>query len=40
VQRLLGCRSEDAALYVAAVGFVSAIAGLVLGGLSSAVGFL
>ena len=40
VRRLLGCRSEDAALYVAAAGFVAGVAGLVLGGLSSAAGFL
>jgi hypothetical protein len=37
---LLGCRGEDAAMYVAAVGFVSGLAGLVLGGLSSAAGIL
>ena len=40
LQRLVGCRGEDAAMYVAAVGFVAGIAGLVLGGLSSAVGIL
>lgn len=40
LRRVLGCRGEDAAMYVAAVGFVSGIAGLVLGGLSSAAGIL
>ena len=40
VQRLLGCRGDDAAMYVAAIGFVSALAGIVLGGLSSAAGIL
>jgi hypothetical protein len=40
LRRLLGCRSEDAAMYVAAVGFVSAVAGLMLGGLSGAAGIL
>ena len=40
LRRVLGCRGEDAAMYVAAVGFVSAAAGLVLGGLSSAAGIL
>ena len=40
VQRVLGCRSEDAAMYVAAAGFVAGIAGMVLGGLSSAAGIL
>jgi len=40
VQRLLGCRSEDAAMYVAAAGFVAGLAGLLLGGLSSAAGIL
>jgi hypothetical protein len=39
LRRVLGCR-DDAAMYVAAVGFVCGIAGLVLGGLSSAVGIL
>ena len=37
---LLGCRSEDAAMYVAAAGFVSGLAGMVLGGLSSLAGIL
>jgi hypothetical protein len=40
VRRVLGCRGEDAAMYVAAVGFVSVLAGLLLGGLSSAAGIL
>jgi hypothetical protein len=40
LRRVLGCRGEDAAMYVAAVGFVSGVAGLVLGGLSSAAGIL
>ena len=40
LRRLLGCRSEDAAMYVAAVGFVSGFVAFVLGGLSSAAGFL
>jgi len=40
VRRLLGCRHDDAAMYVAAAGFVSGLAGLVLGGLSSAFGIL
>ena len=40
LRQLLGCRNEDAAMYVAAAGFVSGAAGLVLGGLSSAAGIL
>jgi predicted permease len=40
LRRLLGCRSEDAAMYVAATGFVSGVAGLILGGLSGAAGIL
>lgn len=40
LRRVLGCPGEDAAMFVAAVGFVSALAGLVLGGLSSAAGIL
>ncbi len=40
VRHVLGCRGEDASLYVAAVGFVSGIAGLILGGLSGAAGIL
>jgi hypothetical protein len=40
LRRVLDCRGEDAAMYVAAVGFVSAVAGLLLGGLSSATGIL
>jgi len=40
LRQLLRCRSEDAALYVAAAAFVAGLAGLVLGGLSSAVGIL
>jgi hypothetical protein len=40
LRRLLGCRSEDAAMYVAAAGFVAGFVGIVLGGLSSAVGIL
>ena len=40
LRRVLGCRGEDASLYVAAAGFVSALAGLLLGGLSSAAGIL
>lgn len=40
LERLLGCRNEDAAMYVAAVGLVSGVAGLLLGGLSSAAGIL
>lgn len=40
LRRVLGCAGEDAAMYVAAAGFVSALAGMVLGGLSSAAGIL
>ena len=40
LRRVVGCRGEDSALYVAAVGFVSALAGLLLGGLSGAAGIL
>ena len=40
LRRLLRCRSEDAAMYVAAAAFVAGLAGLVLGGLSSAAGIL
>jgi hypothetical protein len=40
LRRLLDCRSEDAAMFVAAVGFVSGLAGMVVGGLSSAAGIL
>ena len=40
LRRLLHCRSEDAAMYVAAAAFVSGIAGLILGGLSGAAGIL
>ena len=40
LRRVLRCRGEDAAMYVAAAGFVAAVAGLVLGGLSSAAGIL
>ena len=40
VEQLLGCRDEDAAMYVAAAGFLATVAGAVLGGLSSAAGIL
>jgi len=40
LRRLLGCSGEDAAMYVAAIAFVSGLAVAVLGGLSSAVGIL
>jgi hypothetical protein len=40
VRRLLGCASEDAAMYVAAVVVAASLAGFLLGGLSSAAGIL
>jgi hypothetical protein len=40
VRCVLDCPSGDAAMYVAAAGFVSAVAGMVLGALSSAAGIL
>jgi hypothetical protein len=40
LRRVVGCPGEDAALYVAAAGFVSVLAGLLLGGLSGAAGIL
>lgn len=40
LRRVVGCPGEDAALYAAAAGFVSVLAGLLLGGLSGAAGIL
>ena len=40
MRRVLGCPSEETAMYVAAVGFVCGLAAMILGGLSSAAGIL